>query len=85
MFAQFDEIPSLLFQDIKERQNCCGWTERAITPRELPWTLAHIFSIINVHLVDINVFARFDEIPSLPLEDIKERPKHRGWKGARTM
>ena len=33
------------------------------------------FSIINVHLVDINVFAKFDEIPSLPVQDIKEKPK----------
>ena len=35
------------------------------------------FSIINVHLVDINVFAKFYEIPSLPFQDI-EKPKHRG-------
>ena len=30
------------------------------------------FSItcINVHLVDINVFAKFDEIPSLPVQVI---------------
>ena len=33
------------------------------------------FSIINVYLEDINVFARFDEIPSLPVENIKEKPK----------
>ena len=35
------------------------------------------FSIINVHLVDINVFAKFYEIPSLPFQDI-EKPKRRG-------
>ena len=29
--------------------------------------------------MDINVFAKFEEIPSLPFQDIKERPKHRGW------
>ena len=34
-----------------------------------------IFSIINVHLVDINVFAKSDEIPSLPVQVIKEKPK----------
>ena len=33
------------------------------------------FSMINVYLEDINVFARFDEIPSLPVENIKEKPK----------
>ena len=33
------------------------------------------FSIINVHLVDINVFAKSDEIPSLPVQVIKEKPK----------
>ena len=36
------------------------------------------FSIINVHLVDINVFAKSDEIPSLPVQVIKEKPKCRG-------
>ena len=36
------------------------------------------FSIMNVCLEDINVFARFDEIPSLPVENIKEKPKCRG-------
>ena len=25
--------------------------------------------------MDINVFAKFDEIPSLPVQDIKEKPK----------
>ena len=35
------------------------------------------FSIINVHLVDINVFAKFYEIPSLSFQDIK-KPKLRG-------
>ena len=33
------------------------------------------FSIVNVHLVDINVFAKLDEIPSFPLQVIKEKPK----------
>ena len=39
------------------------------------------FSITNVHLVDINVFANFDAISSLPIEDIKEKPKHRQMDG----
>ena len=34
------------------------------------------FCITNVHLEDINMFAKFYEIPSLPFHDI-EKPKHR--------
>ena len=34
------------------------------------------FSIINVNRVDINMFANFYEIPSLPFKDI-EKPKRR--------
>ena len=37
---------------------------------------SHYFSIINVHLVDINMFTKFYEIPSLPFKDI-EKPKRR--------
>ena len=33
------------------------------------------YSDTNVHLVDINVFAKIDEILSLPVQDIKEKPK----------
>ena len=33
------------------------------------------YSNTNVHLVDINVFAKSDEIPSLPVRDIKEKIK----------
>ena len=43
---------------------------KGITLTEL--ALSPYFSIINVYLEDINVFARFDEIPSLPVENIKE-------------
>ena len=35
---------------------------------------SHYFSIINAHLVDINMFTKFYEIPSLPFKDI-EKPK----------
>ena len=67
------EIPSLPVQDIKEKPKCCGLTELAPSP---------YFSIINVHLVDINEFAKFYEIPSLPFQDI-ERQKRRGWTNRR--
>ena len=33
------------------------------------------YSNTNVHFVDINTFAKFDNIPSLPVQDIKEKPK----------
>ena len=78
MFAKSDEIPSLLVQDVKEKVKCGGQTitQRAITLIEL--TPSPYFSIINVHLVNINVFAKFDEIPSLPVQIIKEKAKCRG-------
>ena len=33
------------------------------------WPLVVTFSIINAHLIDINVFAKSDEVPSLPVQD----------------
>ena len=39
--------------------------QRAITLTEL--APGSYFFIINVHLVDINVFAKSNEIPSLPI------------------
>ena len=47
--------------------------QRAITHSEL--APISFYSNTNVHLVDINVFAKFDEIPSLPVQDIREKPK----------
>ena len=49
--------------------------QRAITLTEL--APSPYFSIINVQLVDINVFAKFDDIPSFTVQDIKEKPKRR--------
>ena len=46
--------------------------QRAITLTEL--APSPYLSIINVHLVDINVFAKSDEIQSLPVQVIKEKP-----------
>ena len=57
VFAKFDEIPSLPVQDIKEKQNVMDKElQRAVTQEN--WHLALIFFIINVHLVEINVFAK---------------------------
>ena len=45
--------------------------QRAITLTKLAPN--PLFSIIKVHLIDINVPAKFDEFPSLPFQDIKEK------------
>ena len=44
----------------------------------------HYFSIINVHLVDINVFTKFYEIPSMSFKDIVN-PKHHGLTDVKTV
>ena len=71
----FDEIPSLPVQDIKKKKKNVVDKElrRAITLTEL--APSPYFSIINVHLVDINVSAKSDELPSLPVQVIKEKQK----------
>ena len=70
VFAKCDEIPSLPVQVIKEKPKCRG-LQRAITLKE--FTSSSYFSIINVHLVDIECVC---QIPSLPFQDI-EKPKRR--------
>ena len=82
VFAKFDDIPSLPIQVIKEKSKCRGLriTKGNNSKRIGP---GPYFSIINVHLVDINVLAKFYEIPSLPLQDI-ENPKRRGRTDGRT-
>ena len=50
--------------------------QMAITQTEL--SPSPFYSNTNVHLVDIYVFAKFDEIPSMPVQDIKEKPKCHG-------
>ena len=61
-----------LFKILKKNQNVVDKElQRAITLTEL--ASSPYFSIINVHLVNINVFAKSDEIPSLPVQVIKEK------------
>ena len=56
-----------LFKILKKNQNVLDKElQRAITLTEL--APSPYFSIINVHLVDIKVFAKYDEIPSLPVQ-----------------
>ena len=71
MFAKSDEIPS------RKNQNVAQTDRLRITKgNNSIKELAHspYFSIITVHIVDINVFAKFYEIPSLPFQDT-EKPK----------
>ena len=65
-----------LFKILRKNQNGVDKElQREITLTEL----AHspYFSIINVHLVDINVFAKFYKIPSLPFQDTEKPKRHR--------
>ena len=66
-----------LFKILKKNQTVVDKElQRAITLIEL--APSPYFSIINVQLVDINVLAKSDEIPLLPVQVIKEKPKCRG-------
>ena len=68
------EFHHCLFNTLRKNQNVVDKElQRAITLMEL--TTSPFYSNINVHLVDINVFAKFGEMPSLPIQDIKEKTK----------
>ena len=56
VFAKFDDIPSLHIQVIKENPKCRGLR---ITKGNNSKRIGPYFAIINVHLVDINVFDKF--------------------------
>ena len=60
-----------LFKILRKKHNAVDKElQRAITLIELAPSPYFSITCINVHLVDINVFAKFDEIPSLPVEVI---------------
>ena len=68
------EFHYCLFQISRKNQNVVDKElQRAITLTELAPSPS--FYIINIRLVDINVFTKSDEIPSLPVQVIKEKPK----------
>ena len=63
-----------LFKILRKNQNVVDKDlQRAITLTEL--AISPYISIINNHLVDINAVAKSDEIPSLPVQVMKEKPK----------
>ena len=62
-----------LFKILRKNQNVVDKVlQRTITVTEL--APCPYFSIINVHLEDINPFTKFNEIPSLRVQVIKEKP-----------
>ena len=72
VFARFDEIHSRTLQDIKE---ICTYKSHYELQREI--TLIELAPspysfILNICFVYMNVFAQFDAIPSMTLQDIKE-------------
>ena len=71
------QVHHCLFKLLRKKQNV---TDRLRITKGNNKKLAPspYFSIINVHLMDINVFAKFHEIPSLPFQDI-EKLKHCRW------
>ena len=73
--VKFNEIPILPIQDIKEKPKCCG---QRITKgnNKQNWPLALFFNVY-VHLVDINVFTKFEN-PSLPFQVTTEEPNVAG-------
>ena len=63
-----------LFKILRKNQNVVDKElQRAITLTEM--APSPYLSIINVYLVNINMFAKFDEILSLPVQVIKDKPK----------
>ena len=71
-----------LFKLLRKKQTVEDYDlQRAITLKEL--APSPYFSVLNVHLVVINVFAKCYEIPSLPFQDI-EKSKCRRWTDGRT-
>ena len=73
------KVHRCLFKILRKKQNV---VDKQLQ-RTIPVILTELapspyFSInTNVHLVDINVFAKLDEIPSLPIQVNKETPKCR--------
>ena len=70
MFAKFDETPLMILQDIKETK-CIPLriTKGNNSNSSGPYPLIFISSIGHILM---NVFEKFDEIPSMILQDIKE-------------
>ena len=77
LFTKFNEIPSLPVQVAKEKPKCFGLRiTKGNNFIRIGIYGSLYFSIKNVHFVDMNVFAKFYEIPSLPFQDT-EKPKCR--------
>ena len=80
MFTRFDEIPTMAPQDIKETKRY-GWTRVPFritkgNNSDIIGLRPILFSIKSISLVDMNIFARFDDIPTITLQDIKETKRY---------
>ena len=62
-------------QNLIKFSHCLFKLLRKTQTREL--ALSHYFSIINVHLVDINMFTKFYEFRHCLLKILKKKPKRR--------
>ena len=66
MFARFDEIPSMTLKD-RYTGNCLYKSHSELQRETTPIVLVPSSKVfmISIRLEDRNVFARFDEIPSI--------------------
>ena len=48
-------------------------------------TLCPYFFVETIYLVDMNMFARYDEIPAIALQDIKETKRYRWTDNVKTV
>ena len=90
VFAKFDEIPSMTLQDIKDSSTVNANTKAILKNYKGKYQALIIlapstyFFIISICLVDMNVYARFDEIPPMTLKDIK-KIKCYGWADSKSF
>ena len=74
VFAKCDEILLMILQDIKKTKGSIQKPLRITKGNNSnsigPWPLIFISSIGHILM---NVFAKFDEIPSMTLQDIKKQ------------
>ena len=77
MFARFDEIPAMTLQDINKTKRygrTHGQRENSIPTTNKVCRGIKITE--NVYLAYMNMFARFDEIPAMTLQDIKKTKRY---------
>ena len=76
VFAKFDEIPSMILEVIKKQNVTDTRSELQREITSLVLAPSPYFFIGCICLVHMKVFAKFDEIPSMILEVIKETKRY---------